>query len=523
MGKKLFTNGTIITQHSRIREPEAVLVAGDRVVFTGPKKEALRRGGQDCQIKDLKGNTLIPGFNDNHLHLLSAGDHFFRVKLYGLDTPAIIHILKEAETQKRKGEMLEGMGWDYKHVPFPDKKILDTHFPDRPVVLYQYGGHTAWVNTAMLKRIGINTRTRNPRGGEIGRGTAGRPNGILKNAATHPLHRIRMNNMNNNPLIREKLLDSAQYMLNSVGITSVQDNTWVPHTAAFYRRQSQAGRLKLRISVWGYGPSKLGRFLMSHVKTATDWTSRGPDKFFADGTFNSRTAWLLEEYSNDPGNTGIPVMQLDYLRKIIRAYARARRQLAIHAIGDRGIHEIINAVEAANEQSPWVKSLRFRIEHAQIIKQTDIKRLSSLGICIAAQPSALINPQLDIDLLGNSRQKYAYPYRRLLDEGVPLSFGSDVPGESLYTPLEIMHLAVNRAAPVKISAAEALYAYTAGSAYAEFSEAVKGKIAPGYLADFAILDNNPLSCREGAIKNINVLETIVGGRTVYSDYSAAGE
>jgi len=241
---------------------------------------------------------------------------------------------------------------------------------------------------------------------------------------------------------------------------------------------------------------------------------RGPWKYLLDGTFTTRTAWLSYDYADEPGNSGKGTPEKKILHILMRL-ARRRHQGAFHAIGDRTITTFLDALEQVCQVYPAARELRFRLEHAQLIAEDDIPRLKELNVLIAAQPHAMAYEAKDRGLLGEERAHAAYPFRKLLDAGVPLSFGSDYPGEATYAPLLGMHLAVNRPSELAITPDEALACYTTGSAYAEFAENSKGMIKEGYLADLTVLDRNPLKVPHAEIKDITVKETILGGRTVF--------
>jgi hypothetical protein len=245
------------------------------------------------------------------------------------------------------------------------------------------------------------------------------------------------------------------------------------------------------------------------------WVRRGPWKYLLDGTFSTRTAWLLEAYAGDPGNRGIADGVSELADRAVGLSILKARQAVFHAIGDRTVRELVDTVERYSRGNHNAARLRLRIEHAQLIDPEDIPRLERLGILVSAQPSALATPEKDADLLGPQRAARAYPYRSLLDAGVHLSFGSDMPGEASFDPLLGMHYTVNRSGAERISPAEALRAYTLGSAYAEFQESEKGSITAGKLADLAVLSADPLSVPPESIRDIEVQMTILGGRIVF--------
>jgi len=239
-----------------------------------------------------------------------------------------------------------------------------------------------------------------------------------------------------------------------------------------------------------------------------------------DGTFSTKTAWLHYPYEGEPDNTGSPTGTRAYYHRLVLEAARKRRQTAFHAIGDRAVSTLLDAVEDVAQIHPDVTSLRLRLEHAQLVRKADMPRLRRLGVLIAAQPHAMWNPEKDRALLGDERFALAYPYRSLLDAGVRLSFGSDVPGEDTVEPLYGIHLAVNRSGPEAITPEEALRCYTIESAYAEGQEKKKGTLAPGKYADFVVLSKDPLTAPQHALKEITVLETVVAGKTVFRRDSA---
>lgn len=196
---------------------------------------------------------------------------------------------------------------------------------------------------------------------------------------------------------------------------------------------------------------------------------------------------------------------------------KQKKQAAHHSIGDRATKEFCDAVADLQSRYSWTRDLRLRIEHGQLIRKQDIPRIRDLGILVCAQPTALINPEKDKNILGELRAEHAYPYRSLLDAGVHLSFGSDFPGEAFFEPIQAIHLAVNREDPENITPLEALKCYTGESAYAEIREYEKGTISPGKYADFTILSENILDVPERSIKDIQVISTIVDGRIVYEN------
>jgi predicted amidohydrolase YtcJ len=515
MRELLLTGGRVLTMDPAHPRAEAVLVRGERVIAVGSTAELSALASPQAGRLELGGRCLIPGFNDNHLHALSMGEYFSRVRVHGLGPREILEVLRERFAGARAGEILWAYGWDYPQCPAPHRSLLDEAFPDNPVVLYQFSGHAAWVNTAMLARLGIRRGTPDPVGGEIARGPDGEPTGILRDAAIYPLHLKRMRRHVFDRGLRARLLDACLNLLSEAGITSVQDNTWVPTTVWTLGEYRRRGSLTCRFTCWAYGNDRWMRPLMGLARYDRAWVRRGPWKYLMDGTFSTHTAWMLEPYAGEPENVGTPNGTPEDLLRIVQQAARARRQVAFHAIGDRMIRGILDAVQAVRVRRPVVGGLRLRLEHAQIFDPADLPRPAELGVLVAAQPTALGSPAKDASILGTERAARAYPFASLLAAGARLSFGSDFPGEIEYRPLEAIHLAVNRPGPERISAAQALACYTRESAYAEFMEQEKGTLAPGKLADLAVLSEDPTAVPAERIRDIRVLRTIVGGKTVF--------
>lgn len=507
-------NGRILTLDSSGTEAEAVAING-RLISAVGRFDEVRAKASPGPVIDLEGRTVIPGFNDDHIHLVSMGDYFSTPNLAGRNEREIVELLRDVYAGRPAGELLVGNGWDYPDCVDPHRSILDSAFPENPVALFQYSGHGVWVNSLLLERFRIGRGTPDPEGGKIVRDTDGEPTGVLYDAAARPLHlmrnALRMRDQDN----LDRSLEKALSLLRQNGVTSVQDNTWYPEIVRLYRRFEQGDRLTLRVSCWSDGRAPRRKWLLEHMRFSGPFLTLGPAKYFLDGTFSTKTAWLLEPYPDDPANTGIPMGSVEWIHHLLHRSAAAGRQAAFHAIGDRAVREMVNGVEAASKRHPSVREMRMRIEHGQLISRDDLQRIRDLGIVVSAQPHALGTPEKDRAFLGEERARGAYPYRSMLDAGVHLAFGSDVPGESTFEPLLAIHRIVNRDSPERITVEEALRAYTSGSAYAEFKEGEKGVVGVGKLADLTVLAENPLEVEPERIKDIGVDATIVGGRVVY--------
>lgn len=523
----LLYNGTIITVDTATPNPEAVVIKGSRIYFTGSLQEALKLTDANTIKINLKGRTLIPGFNDNHTHTLAAGSFYSEAILWNKTCEEIASIIAEEAKTKQPGELISGNSWDYTTCPKPHKSILDKAAPNNPVFLTQYSGHAAWVNSRMLEEMGIDKNTPDPKGGQIVRDANGEPTGILRDTAMGTSEYSKFISQILSPRIHKKLIQKALTLYREAGITSVQDNTWEPFTVRLLKKYRDSQELSTRFTCWPMGNSPL--YYAFSWFTSFDkidyWVKKGLVKYYADGAFSTRTAWLSQEYADEPGNFGSPRYTTQELEKIVMEAAKAKQQITFHAIGDRAVTEVLNAVEKAQAVYPWTNTLRFRLEHIQIINPADIGRMKKLGIVACVQPFTLCNPKKDETLLGKARAKQAYMFYSIYKAGVPMAFGSDIPAEVDYQPLLGIYYAVTRKSkdgtmgPLNkdecFTPYEALYCYTMGSAYAEFMENEKGSITKGKLADMVVLSDNLLKVPANTIKDIKVLMTVTGGRIVY--------
>ncbi len=476
-------------------------------------------GRSRLPVYDARGATVLPGFIDNHVHTLISGDQASQPHLYGLEEAEIVRTVRELDSRLPAGVPLSAYGWDYPFWPQPHRRILDAISSDRPIVLYQFSGHGACVNSAMLRVLEITRGTPDPSDGHIERDSDGEPTGILREGASRPIHVKRLQEIHRNRELAQELLLRGLETFASHGITGVGDNTWYAGSAFALVRLRKAERLPCRITCWSLGRSPREAFGMRFARYDRRFVRRGPAKHFLDGAFSTRTAALLEPYADDPENSGTEMFDNEALFRILRRLTLFGRQGAFHAIGDRAVRQFLDAVERLARRSPRATRLRHRLEHCQLVSPRDIDRFARLGVHAAAQPHAIATPEKDEQLLGSERAARAYPYRSLLDAGAALSFGSDSPAEATFAPLEGIRRAVLRPGPERITVREAIECYTAGSARAEGTEAWKGSIGAGKVADLVILSHDPTefdrSGDESALKSASVTVTIVDGQPVY--------
>jgi predicted amidohydrolase YtcJ len=520
-------NANVVTLDPTLPRARALAVKGERIVALGDDKTILGTAGPNTVAVDARGLTVLPGFNDNHLHTLGMGLFFQHPNLFGKNADEIVEALKQHYADRKPGQRLTGYAWDYSSCPHPNKALLDQVFPNNPVVLRQYSGHAQWLNTLALKELlDAAAKTSKVGTGAIVRDEQGEPTGIVLGTVVHSSHRRELLRRALTPSLHWGLLNAALDRFRKAGITSVQDNTWQPFTIWLLHLLRRLGRLTARFSCWSFGQFPLLARGMDLSLYNPLWIRRGPEKYIVDGAFSPHTAWMLAPYDGETGNTGRSVLQPQELETIVRRGAKRRRQLAFHTIGDGAAKAVLDAIETVSRDLPVVTRLRIRMEHVQIIDPADIERMRRLGVLASVQPVALALPERDRALVGPERFARLYPYRSLLDAGVNLSFGSDIPGEIEYDPFQVIYRAVSRrgVAPKGVAydlsealtVEQAVMAYCRGSAYAENMEEHKGALVPGMLADFIALSQDIFATDVERIPETKVLLTVVGGRVVHS-------
>jgi predicted amidohydrolase YtcJ len=522
----IYYHGNVITGVGLPAAPQrvtAIAVGGREIVATGDDARVLRLKQAGTRLVDLKGAFVMPGFNDAHVHLAAAGQTKLSVDLNGCTSLAdMLRRVEAAANQAVPGQWLLGGGWDHTlwaNQTLPTRQDLDHVTEGHPVLLDRVDGHIAVANSAALGIAGVTKQTQNPAGGQFDRDANGDLTGIVREAPAEDL--IQKHIPPPSPDQRRRAILLAVKDAATHGVTSVQDNSdWEDFLV--YQQLEREGLLTVRISEWLRFDDPVD-LLLKH-KAAQPAGDRmlhtAMLKGFMDGSLGSRTAALLSPYADDPANSGLPRYEQTRLNAMTKERAAAGFQIGFHAIGDRGVEMALNALANSGP------AMRNRIEHSQVVEPQDISRYKSLGVVASMQPSHLLTDMNWAESrLGPQRAHFAYAWKAFLDAGVPLAFGTDYPVEPI-TPFRGVYSAVTRRNEAgdksyfpedKLTVGEALFAYTQGSAYAEFSDTYKGRLAPGYVADFVVLDRDLTAIPPGEILKTRVLQTVVGGRTVYED------
>lgn len=519
---------------------QAIAVRRDRIVATGTDKEILRLKGPNTKLMDLAGHFLMPGFNDAHLHLASAGLQKLNLDLTGVKSlDEFRERLRERVQNTAPGEWIVGGGWDETRWAFrelPSRVDLDEITTDHPVYLERVDGHIAVVNSAALDAAGVDASTKDPAGGEIDRDVSGLPAGILRETACALVKSVIP------PITPQQRRAALQLALDDLarsGITSAQDYSpgdavpWDNFQAL--EALEQDDKLTARISEWI--PFDLPLDVIEKYKTshpATDpMLHTGMLKAFMDGSLGSHTAAMLAPYADQPGNSGIPRYEQAKLTAMTKERLNAGFQMGFHAIGDKGVQMALDAFGAAEAEKVAVKNVkpgaspadyRLRIEHAQVTNPAQVARFKQLKVIASMQPSHLLTDMHWAEArLGEARAAHSYAWAEFLHAGVPLAFGTDYPVEPV-APFRGLYASITRKSEdgikdyfpeQKLTIDQAITAYTKGSAFAEFEEKEKGTLASGMLADFVELDRDITSVPPKEILGTKVLRTIVGGKVVY--------
>ena len=546
----LYLHGNILTGEGLLsaqpRRVTALAVTNHTIVATGSDEEMLKLRGPHTQLVDLAGAFAMPGFNDAHTHMAAAGEQHLTVDLDGTASLAdMLQRIKTYTAAQKPGAWILGSGWDqtkWAVHTLPTRQDLDRVTGGHPAVFYRTDGHIVVANSAALAAAGITADTSAPAGSQIDHDQAGAPTGIVRETPAIALIYAKVPPPD--PDVRRKALDLSIAEALAHGVTSVQDfsdwDDWL-----VLESMERRGELNLRFSEWiAFDlPLEVLKQRRASHDPADPLLHLGFLKAFMDGSLGSRTAALQDPYTDDPGNSGLPRYQQEKLNQMAEARAAAGFQLGFHAIGDEANTIALNAFAAAEEvgrpaNTPappahpdaaivtakpaqmTAADFRFRIEHAQVLLPGDFARFEREGVIASMQPSHLLTDMAWAGArLGPERSKYAYAWRSMLDHHIPLAFGTDYPVESI-SPFRGLYAAITRQNEAgtqtfhpeqRISLPEAILAYTQTSAYAEFREQTQGILAPGYLADFIVLDRDLLASSPRQVLETKVLRTVVGG------------
>ena len=538
----VLVNGRIATMDEKNPRVEALVISGERIVYAGEDETAKGYVTKETEDIDLKGRLVLPGFNDAHLHFLGGGLNFLRVDLRDCRSfEEIGERVKEKVNKMKPGSWILGRGWDhtlFNQGKWPDKTFLDKIAPQNPVYLKRIDGHVGWANSLTLQLSNIDRNSSSPEGGTIIRDAlSGEPTGILLENAMQLVE-----SMIPKPSFEEQTLaiKEAVKEANRFGITSIQDNSDL-EVIEVYKKLLEKGELKVRVSEWlplelVKKPEELKQIVQSFPEQ-TNLLRPGLLKIMADGTLGSRTAFLFESYSDEPGKSGVLLHEDEELEEMVSLADESGFQVGIHAIGDKANHIVLDIYEKIHGLNPQIEK-RHRIEHCSLLKEADIPRFAKSGIVASVQPGFWSSDKKWLEQrLGKERMKGAYPFKSLLNSGTVLAFGTDWPVESLnpmigFFSAVMREVGARRAVPLPHSAGtvethghaslqnltieQAIRAYTLDSAYAEFQENEKGSLEIRKLADLVVLSKDIFNIPAEEILETEVEMTILGGKIIFT-------
>lgn len=526
----IITNARVYTVDGNHPTAEAVAILGEHIVAVGSNAEIDAWRKDKTTVIDGHGHLLLPGFNDAHVHFIPGGMQLDSINLREAATPEAFRETLEARVKKTaKGEWITGGDWDeqkWNPAVLPTKELIDAVSPETPVFVTRYDGHISLANSYALKLAGVTAKTKAPAGGRIVRDKNGNPTGVLKDAAQALV------SSKIPPLTHEQRLRAAKRALAhaaSLGVTSVQDMNPEYADIAVYSELSEKGELTTRVYA---APMLEGWNDFAKIGVRRAWGSSylrfGAMKTYADGSLGATTAYFFKPYTDAPDTRGLLSDELHPIsqeRERLTQADAAHLQICAHAIGDEAISTMLDLftdVVKANGAG----ERRWRIEHSQHMAEKDFQRYAELGVIASVQPyHAIDDGRFAEKRIGADRIQRTYAFRTFLDHKVRLAFGTDWTVAPL-SPMWTIYAAVTRATldgknpdgwvpAQKLKVNEAVEAYTMGSAYAEFQENVKGSITPGKLADMVLLSDDIFKIQPGAIKDVQVELTMVGGKITY--------
>lgn len=533
-GLKVYTNGKIYIERDTFAS--TMVVEEDRIKAIGV--DDLLSDYPGVEIVDLKGKTVIPGLNDSHLHFLMTAEYLNMLRI--VDVTSISELIQRARQYiEEKGltstDILYTEGWNQQNFTdekrIPNRQDLDQVSTEIPIVLVRVDRHVWSLNSKALEIYNITSDSLSPEGGEIRKDAEGVPTGVLTERAID-LVRPQLPVLSKEE--KKEALKNAMKLANSQGLTSMHTNDakddTIEEVLSLYSELEEEQELSIRFyqQIWFNDGKYIQQFFDAGYtfNGGTLFNKIGPVKLFSDGTLGARTAAMREDYADDPGNKGVVTKSQEELNNEVKTAVKNGFQVIIHGIGDKGVERILDAYDAAigDEEN----KLRLGVNHMQISEPDLVKRVIDKGYLTYVQP-IFLDDDLPIlkDRVGEEKAATSYPFGSLAKSGVHQSFSSDAPVVS-FNPWENIYCAVTRkrlngepnegfVPEEAVDIYTAIDAYTYEGAYASFEENEKGRLKEGYLADFIVLDRDVFSIPYEKVKETKVLETVIGGQTVFEE------
>ena len=535
-------NANIATMDKANPKAQAMIVKGGRIVAVGSTEELSKQVEAGMKVMDLDGKFVMPGFIEGHGHFLMLGEMRMNLDLTKAQSwDEIVEQVRVAAAQTPPGKWIIGRGWHqskWDSPPSPNVEGYPTHeslteaSPNNPVLLTHASGHMDFANGYAMRLAGVTDETKDPKGGEILRNEDGSATGVFRERASGMIHSARYadEGQSKTKVSNVDYLNRAAELASDEcvrkGITSFQD-AGLPFAQIEYLKSVVGTKVKPRLWVM---VRDTNQSLMRHLKNAKvkgfadNQLTVGGIKRAIDGALGAHGAWLLQPYNDMPLSRGLNTRSIASIEEAASLAIKHGYQFCVHAIGDRANREVLDIFQRQFEANPSKRPRRWRIEHAQHLHPDDIPRFGKLGVIASMQAVHCTSDAVFVPKrLGQRRAKDgAYVWKALIDSGAIVTNGTDAPVEDV-NPIPCFHSMVTRQIKEGVtffpeqclSRQQALEAYTINSAFAAFEEDVKGSIEVGKLADFVVLSNDLLNCSDDEILKTRVLQTVIGGESVF--------
>ena len=542
----VLTNGKIVTLDEARPQVEALAIGGNQIAAMGTAAAMARHIGQRTQVIDLMGRLVIPGFVESHAHFTGIGRAQLDLNLTKAKSwNEIVRLVAESVRIAKPGQWIYGRGWHqekWAEPPQPNVEGFPTHdslskvSPHNPVLLTHASGHATFANAKAMQLSAVTAVTPNPAGGDLLRDADGQPTGLFRETAS----RLIRAGTGEPPLssaeraVRaRRIMELASQEVLSKGITSFHDAGATFEDVDLMKALIDEGKINVRLWVMLRESNealaaRLAKYRL--VDYADGFLTVRAIKRSIDGALGSRGAWLLEEYSDKPGDTGRNTTPVDEIRATARLALEHGYQLCVHAIGDRGNRETLNIFAEALGTAATKNALRWRVEHAQHIHPDDLPRFARLGVIASMQGiHCTSDAPFVVARLGENRAREgAYVWQTLMRSGAVVTNGTDAPVEDV-DPIASFHASITRRlqdgrvffGEERMTRLQALRSYTIHGAYAAFEDNTRGSLTPGKYADLVVLSKDILTIPDEEIRSAEVMYTIVGGKIRYARTEAA--
>ena len=532
----VYVNGSIWTGVESASRAQAIAVKGEYLIAVGSNENVEHLKDSNTEIVDLQGRFVVPGLMDAHTHFMDGGFQLVRLNFREVDSPEdFVYKIDSAAQKLEPGQWILGGNWDHEKWggELPHHSWVDEVSKEHPVFVHRVDMHMAFANSKAMQLAGITGDTPDPSGGVIDRDHMnGNPTGILREAEAKELVQRVVTPPTEEE--RKRVLQKAMDYALMCGITQVHDMcSW--EDLLTYRKVEAAGEFKMRIyaAPWWTNWKKQIDYIAEYG-TGNRWLQWPALKGMIDGSLGSRTAWMHDPYKDDPNTRGVIVASDTVLFKTMMQEADAAGiRFTIHAIGTRANEWILDQYRAVAKMNGG-RERRFKVEHAQHLRNSEIVRFGREGVIPSVQPFHAIDDsrwaykRVEEDVLGGT-----YAFKSLLNSNAKVVFGSDWTVAPM-SPILGIYAAVTRETidgsqpggwhpNEKMTVDEALLAYTASVAYAGFQEDVLGTLEVGKLADFVVLSHDLFEIEPEEIKNTGVLRTVVGGKTRFLSADSGGK